>query len=371
MAPSLPSPCTVGFLGLGYATSVLHLPAVQALSGVVPVGGADAHPDRRTEWAALRAGPSFAGLDALLEATLPDVVVVATPPADHAASCIRALEAGAHVMCEKPFVEAVTDADRVLAAARAAGRSVAVNHEFRYMPVFSSVAGRVGDAGVGRAVFLSCVQFMDLAPWDEPVAWRAAMSHRSLLEGGVHLLDVLHLVMGRRPTAVSAQTSAGLDRRRTADAIHLVTLDYGDGVLAQVTIDRLCKAGTRYLDLRVDCEEVSLRASFGGRALLQIGTKRGERPGVRVDFGLQGLAWEERGLRRRVLGRNPRHAARRATTALWADAVGAWQRGAEPPVSGAYARDLVAVVDAAYRSAETGRRCAVVTEDAQPVDLPV
>jgi predicted dehydrogenase len=359
MTPPVPSSLTVGFLGLGYATTTLHLPAVQALPGARAVGGADSDPARRAAWSALGAGPSFAGLDELLERARPDVVVVATPPADHAQSCIRSLEAGAHVMCEKPFVDDRADADRVLAAARAAGRGLAVNHEFRYMPVFQAVARRVDEEGVGRAVFCSCVQFMDLAPWDEPVPWRAAMPHRSLLEGGVHLLDVLALVAGRQPSYVSAQTSAGLDPTHAADAIHLVTLDYGDGRLAQITIDRLCKAGTRYLDLRVDCEEASLRASFGGRAFVQIGSKRGERPGVRIDFGLQGLAWEERGLRRRVLGRNPRHAARRATGSLWVDAVSAWQRGAEAPTSGAYARDLVAVVEAAYRSAETGQRCEV------------
>lgn len=358
--PHDPSPdLRVGFLGLGYATRELHLPGVLATAGVAAGGGADSDAGRRRDWAAHDAGPAYPDLDALLEGEHPDVVVIATPPDDHAPSCIRAMEAGAHVMCEKPFVERAEDADAVLAVAERTGRTVVVNHEFRYMPVFAALERHVRSNAVGRPVFLSCVQFMDLAPWDEPVPWRAAMPNRALLEGGVHLLDVLHLVTGRVPRYVTAHTSAGLDPARSADAIALVTLDYGDGLLAQVTIDRLCKAGTRYLDLRVDCEQASLRASFGGRAYLQVGTKRGERPGVRFDYGLQGLAWEERGLRRRTLGRNPRHVARRATAAVWADAVTAWRTGGEPPTSGAMARDLIRIVEASYRSAETGARCAV------------
>lgn len=123
-----------------------------------------------------------------------------------------------------------------------------------------------------------------------------------------------------------------------------------------MTINRLCKAGTRYLDLRVDCEKATLRASYGGRALVQLGFKRAERPGVRVEFGLQGLAWSETGLRRRMLARNPRHAAARATGTLYAETIDAWSRGTEPPASGEHARDTLRIIELAYRSAETEQR---------------
>src|SRR5205807_4246396 len=134
------------------------------------------------------------------------------------------------------------------------------------------------------------------------------MPDRALFEGGVHLVDLLQMVVGRPPVSVFSAASSGLDQRRNADAIHLVTLDYGEGLLGQITIDRLCPAGTRYVDLRVDCESSSIRSSFGGRAFVQIGVKRAQRPGLRVDFGPEGLAWIERGLHRQVLSRNRRHA---------------------------------------------------------------
>lgn len=341
-------------VGLGYAASALHLPALRAHPALDLVGGADPDPARRAAWEAAGAGVAYPSLDALLEEARPDVVVVASPPHTHAELCVRALEAGAHVMCEKPFVENVRQADDVLAVADRTRRSVAVNHEFRYMPIFSAVRKAVGQTGVGRAVFMSCVQLMDLAPWEEGVPWRAAMERRSLFEGGVHLVDLLQSVAGRAPARVSGQASAGLDPARESDAIHLVTLDYGEGLLAQLTINRLCKAGTRYVDLRVDCEDASLRASYGGRAFVRMGFKRAERAGIRVDFGREGLAWAERGTRRRVLARNPRRATAKATAALYRDTLAAWQQGADPPTSGHLARQTLAVVDAAYRSSGTG-----------------
>ncbi|HET9052389.1 MAG TPA: Gfo/Idh/MocA family oxidoreductase [Candidatus Dormibacteraeota bacterium] len=351
----LPASITVGFIGLGYAATALHLPGLRRMPGVRVIGGADTDARRRAEWIREDAGPAFTDLQQLLDRA-PDVVVVCTPPHLHAEHCIRSFEAGAHVVCEKPFVENVAEADRVLAGAAGARRQVAVNHEFRYMPIFSELVPKLGEPEIGRPVFVSCVQFMDLVPWEEAVPWRASMANRSLFEGGVHLIDLIQSLVGRLPRTVTSHTSAGLDPTRTADAIHLVTLDYGGGLLAQVTIDRLCRAGTRYVDLRVDCERASLRSSFGGRAMLQVGVKRGERPGVRVDFGLEGLAWAERGLRRTFIARNPRHSAARATEALWAGVLEAWRRGEEPPTAAQNIRQTIRIVEAAYASAQSGSR---------------
>ena len=163
------------------------------------------------------------------------------------------------------------------------------------MPIYRALREQIGVAGIGRLVFCQIWQLMDLAPWDEPVAWRAAMPNRTLFEGGVHLVDLLMTLFGEKPLPSTRATRAAR-ARAAADAIHLVTLEFSEERLAQITIDRLCKAGTRYVEVRADCEHASLRASHGGRALVQIGKKRAERTGLRLDFGQGGLAWVERGL---------------------------------------------------------------------------
>ena len=205
-------------------------------------------------------------------------------------------------------------------------------------------------------MFAQIWQLMDLAPWDEPVAWRAAMPNRTLFEGGVHLVDLMIEIFGARPEGVYARHSSGRDPERGADAIHLVTLDFPGGLLGQITIDRLCPAGTRYVEVRADCERASLRASEGGRAVLQLGKKRAERTGARVDFGPGGLAWMEVGLKRTTLARNPRDPGADGTTRLYRRIAQALRQGEEPPASGRAARDVLAVVEAAYRSAQSGRR---------------
>lgn len=350
----------VAVVGLGWAASCLHRPALDHVPGASLVGGHDRRPEERRRWEADTGTPAFGRLDELLEQMAPDVVIVSTPPDSHAEICERAIESGAHVFCEKPFVSTLDEADRVLNAADRAGRKVAVNHHFRAQPIFEAVRARIGEADIGRLVFCQVWQLMDLAPWDEPVAWRREMTDRTLFEGGVHLVDLLLTMFGTLPEAVYAHRSAGVEKRK-ADAIHLVTFEFPGGRLAQLTIDRLCKAGTRYIELRADCEEASLRASLGGRALVRVGKKRAQRGGLQVELAAEGVAWEERGLRRRRLARNPRGSAERGTAALLRGLLESVDRGSEPPSSGSEARDVLAVVEAAYESAATGERVRVAS----------
>jgi predicted dehydrogenase len=345
-----------GFAGLGWAARSFHLPALKAVPGALVVGGYDSSPEQRASWLREAGTPIYERLEDLVARERPDVIVIATPPESHAELCLRALELGTHVICEKPFAVTIADANRVLAAAEDAGRRVAVNQEFREMPIFRALAERIGSPEAGGLVFCQIWQLMDLAPWDEPVAWRAAMPNRTLFEGGVHLVDLLVFLFGERPDAVYARHSSGLDPSRDADAVHLVTFEFPRGRLAQLTIDRLCPAGTRYVELRADCERESLRASLGGRALIRVGMKRAERAGVRAELASGGLAWTERGVKRRTLARAKRNAGKHATAELFKQMTAAFEEGREPPSSGREARDVLAVIEAAYQAASSGER---------------
>jgi predicted dehydrogenase len=354
-----------GIVGLGWSAQAFHVPSLRIIGGAEIVGGCDASDEQRAIFTKATGIPAYASLDELFERGRPEVVVVATPPDSHRDLCVAALASGAHVICEKPFVETVAQADDVIAAADRAGRFVAVNHQYREKPVFRAVYDRVGQPDVGEIVFCQVSQLMDVAPWDEPVAWRRAMPNRTLFEAGVHLIDLLLMLYGEPPVAVYARTSAGLDAERKADAIHLVMLEFSRGRLAQITIDRLCKAGTRYIDLRVDCEHASLRASHGGRALLELGMKRAGRPGIRVIYGRGGVAWEERGFSKKSLARNPGDPAVAATKELFRKIATALEEGREPPSSASVARQGLQVVEAAYASAASGER---VVLEPQPTE---
>lgn len=347
----------VAVIGLGSAGTTLHLPALAGLPGVESVG-VDVNAERRSTAAATFGIPVFESLEALVASGLPDVVVVGTPPDSHAEYCLRAFDIGANVICEKPFVSSLAEADRVLEAARTSGRRIALNHDFREMPIFRAVRDAVSSGETGSLVFAQVWQLMDMPPWAEP-GWRGQMLQRTLHEAGVHLVDFLMALFGERPVAVDARTSTCGVREGETDAVALVILEFSRGRLAQVTQNRLCKGETQYFEVRADTERASVRASFGGRARVMAGLFRSTRPSVRLEYGVSGMAWRERAGKREFLARNPKDPGMIATRNLFRQTLQAFADGSEPPVSGETARDVLAVIAAAYRSAATGVRCRI------------
>lgn len=346
----------IGIVGLGNATRTLHVPALASLGAMARVVGAYDRDERQRARAASECGfQVFDSAEAMLDEARPDVVLVATHPESHASYCLQALEYGAHVICEKPFTYTLSEADAVIAAATAAGRRIALNHEFREMPIFRALLDTVA---ADEVVFAQAWQLMNLPPWKEP-NWRAEMPERTLYEAGIHLVDFLMAVFGERPVSVVATTSSCGAREEASDAVALVTLEFSNGRLASVVQDRLCPGDTQFFEVRVDTRSESLRASFGGRARVTAGMVRATRPHFRMELGKAGIAWRERGMRRTLLARNPADPAMHATRRVLERSLAAFIDDREPPVSGADGRDAIAVIAACYESAATGGRVTV------------
>lgn len=355
------TPTRVAIVGLGEAGHTLHLPALQGVSRVRVVGGCDLSPVMRTRAATAWGIPVFEDFGEMLSATTPDVVIVATPPDTHHSYGSEALRMGAHLICEKPFTSSLAEADDLLESATAAGLQVALNHEFREMPIFRAVRRAIQSGGSDPLLFVQVWQLMDRAPWDEP-GWRGRLRHRTLYEAGVHLVDYLIALFGEQPVAVHASTSAGR-ADGGADAVALATLEFSRGRLASVVQNRLCRGEPQYFEIRADTGGASYRASFGGRARLLAGLFRSSTPSVRAEFGVSGLAWKEIGTRRTILARNPRNPGMLATRYVLEQTLIAFREGTPPPTDGHLGRSVLEVVVACYHSAATGRRVVLGGEE--------
>ena len=345
----------VVLVGLGNAGHTLHLPALSRMSAVSVVGACDVDPARRARAAEAWRVPVFEDYRDMLAGTGPDLVVIGTPPDSHHAYCMAALASGADVICEKPFVSSVKEANEIIETAEASGRRVALNHEFREMPIFRAVRDRIGAPDVGPLTLVQVWQLMDLPPWAEP-GWRGEMLQRTLYEAGVHLVDFVMALFREKPVAVSATVSTCGVRQSHSDAVALATLEFSRGRVAQITQNRLCKGETQYFEVRADCAEASVRASFGGRARLSTGLFRSTRPHLRFEYGVAGVAWVERGTRREMIERNPKEPGAVATQYVFEKTIEAFRSGAEPPASATVARDVLEVIAACYLSADEGRR---------------
>ncbi len=139
-----------------------------------------------------------ANFDDLLSAEA-DIAIIASPPAFHADQCVTALCAGMHVLCEKPLATSVTDADRIVSAAKANGRLVATGLMRRHFPAIRSIKSMLDAGLIGRLKKVTCFEG---GPFRWPVASIAFFARTSsgggvLQDIGTHALDLLTWWLGK------------------------------------------------------------------------------------------------------------------------------------------------------------------------------
>ena len=344
----------VAILGLGDAAQRIHLPACTLLPEVEVVGACDPDKDRRKrvgELFGIRA--LYADARTLLEQEKPDITIVATPPDSHRDLCLLALESGSHVLCEKPFVRSVTEADEIIAVAERGGLALFVNNEYRFMKIYRVVQERLARGDYGAAFLIQAWQQIFHPPSQER-NWRAHLVQSTLFEFGTHVLDLFCFFFGALPLSVTAHTPRpfpGVD----ADVVVQATLRFPGDRLATLTFNRISHAPPRYLEMRVDCARASVRISFGGIARASLEWSRTlRRPIARVGLAQGGEARVETGGRSRLLVAERREGRPAATALNLRSLIEAVRNGGVSTERACHARELIRIVSAGYESARTG-----------------
>lgn len=212
----------VGIVGAGWIAGV-HRHAYRACPDTRVVAVADPVEAKARRLADEAGAEVVDGLDALLALGV-DVVDVCTPPQHHADLAIAALEAGAHVICEKPLARELADAQRVARAAESAAGLLMVGHVSRYEPDHRG-AKEVADSGsLGRVAMVRHSTTASLPGWSE-AGWLAdpAQSGGPLLDQAVHSFDFARWVIGSPATrvhCVAADSSAGPRTYALATVLH-------------------------------------------------------------------------------------------------------------------------------------------------------
>ncbi|NHC14425.1 Gfo/Idh/MocA family protein [Motilibacter deserti] len=171
------------------------------------------------------------------------LVDIVTPGDSHAEIAIAALEAGKHVLCEKPLANTVAEAEAMTAAAeRAAERGVRamVGFSYRRVPAITFArdlvqSGRLGTIHHVRAQYL---QDWIVDP-EFPLVWRLQKEHAgsgSLGDLGAHIIDMAQFITGDRITGVSGLTETFVKERPLPTASSGLSAS-GSSERGQVTVD--------------------------------------------------------------------------------------------------------------------------------------
>jgi predicted dehydrogenase len=148
--------------------------------------------------------------DALINASDIDAVVISTPPPTHEPLALAALNAGKHVLVEKPMAASAEACQRMIEAARTAGRILAVGFNHRYFKATKLVRDFVRSGALGRLTHVRAYAgHMGLAEFKAP--WmhdRQIMGGGALMDNGIHVLDLVRYVMGDLQQAFGYESSA-------------------------------------------------------------------------------------------------------------------------------------------------------------------
>lgn len=211
-----------------------------------------------------------------------DVVDIVTPGASHAEIAVAALDAGKHVICEKPLANTVEEARAMADAAARAARSgvqAMVGFTYRRLPAATQAHNLVAGGAIGdvRQVRASYLQDWLVDP-DAPLSWRLEQDKAGsgvLGDLGAHIIDLAQYVTGRKLTEVSGTLETLVDSRPlpdstgadgglggprgtgtergtvTVDDVALFTGRFEDGVLATFEATRMATGRKNALRLEV------------------------------------------------------------------------------------------------------------------------
>ncbi|WP_110668606.1 oxidoreductase [Salinicola halophilus] len=339
----------VGLVGYGMASKRFHAPLIMAQEGLnlVSVSSRDAT-KVRADWPEI---PVESSPEALFAREDIDLVVIPTPNTTHYALVKAALEAGKHVVVDKPFTVTVAEAEELCLLAAKQKRWLAVFHNRRWDADFLTVRNLIDGRTLGDVVHFES-HFDRFRP-EISQRWREEPTPGSGIwfDLGAHLLDQ-SLVLFGRPDAITLDLANQRTGARVDDYFHAV-LRYGDkrvvlhgGSLVAAPTARFTVHGTRgsYVKHGFDPQEAMLQR--GDRlpsphwgedwrhGMLTIGQVReGGQPELHEIPTLPGdyLAFYT-GVRDAILGRGPL------------------------PVTAESALDVMRLLEAGVKSAETGTR---------------
>jgi len=222
----------IGVLGAArILRGALVRPAAR-VAGVRVAAIAARDPDRARDAARRHGIPEVHGTyDSLLADPTLDAVYLPLPSALHGEWMLKALAAGKHVLCEKPFAANAEEAERVADAASDTGLVVMEGFHYRYHPLMHRLVEIVRSGDIGELVSVSSSLCIPLPPSGD-FRWRAELGGGSTMDVGCYPIHLVRTLAGQEPAVTDAIARAshnGVDRYLRAD------LRFPSGATGRVT----------------------------------------------------------------------------------------------------------------------------------------
>jgi len=196
-----------------------------------------------------------------------DVVHICTPNTTHAPLALAALDAGKHVICEKPLTTSASDAMVLRRRAQETGLVATVPFVYRFHPMVREARARAAAGELGGLLNLSGVYLQDWLLGQDDDNWRVDSaqggSSRAFADIGSHLVDIIEFVAGDRILRLNAVTRTVFDRRGdrpvdTEDAVAVIVQTVA-GAIGTLLVSQVSPGRKNHLTFELAGSRRSLR----------------------------------------------------------------------------------------------------------------
>lgn len=329
----------IGLVGVGAAAQVNHIPALKKLDGVELVALCDRDAEKAQRVAQKFGVPAAVSrIEDLFAIEDLDAVDICTPNYLHAPMAVAALEAGKHVLCERPLARSSDEAAAMVKAAKKADRSLVCAVQHRFRPDAQLLRRFVEKGDLGDIFLAKAGWLQQKTSWDSD-EWRRQKRESGggvVLDLGFQMLDLTLWVLGQ-PKVVSVTASVHRNRKGEVEdsATAFFRLESGATLTLELTWGLLMEKDFAYLNL----------FGSGGAALLNP---------FRVHKGMHGTLVNVTPTLE--TSRNQYRQSMEAQVTQFAETL---RSGRKPMGSVEEILAVMELLDAVYRSAEQGKEVKV------------
>lgn len=321
----------------GGAIAKNHAQAIASINNAQLAALAELRPEIRKDYSQKYGIETFEDYEKMLRKVNPDAVVVCLPHHLHLQAAKTAMQAGAHVLLEKPMEISVERCDEIIKCSQKYRKKLFVGHLQRYLPVVKNMKTEILAATAGRPLLGLAVHYSQYFTQDRP-HWfkeKKQAGGGNLMNHGVHYIDRLTWLFDSKVKQVFAHMRHDPNYREQETIVNLNVV-FGNGLSASIL---LSGAGGNRQFFEIACSNGSLSYSANNSQLLiqkNISDKE-----------MYGKIVESKKMIKDIWSK--------AIDEQMTNFVDCIENDTEPPVSGEYGRYIIKVAMAAYQSAKTGK----------------
>ena len=332
----------VGLIGAGAITQACHAPGYNKQKDVELVAFADPSVARHSEMIeAFGPMTAYSDIKEMLAKEDLDVVSVCTPNKFHAQATVAAIEAGCHVLCEKPMAVTLKEADRMIEAAKKSRKKLMIGFTHRLMSGPQKCKELLDKKVIGKP-FMIRVRFAHGGPYPgwAKNSWfysKDLARGGAMFDMGIHAIDLCLWMFG--PIAAVSARAATLIKKIEVDDNAVLLLEFAKGPMGYIEVGWTSKPG--FSGLEIYGTEGSLICDYRNNLVL---------------YGGKASAGTDSTDETTILDKSPTAGGWGIEIDHWMDVVRGRQR---MTMDGKAGRAALEVALAAYKSSDSGKRVSV------------